>query len=183
MHPPFLRNSCGILLVFIIHSVENTGIETFDCQCLLHTYYSVPSIASTTVTGMKGYTGVESVTTGKRRGDVLWVDWFIEYVEADESISFTRETDVKFQNVNNPVFESFPFWVDFHSCCRPSHPPHPFCNRKRVAFHSRLCCLECMGRLFDIYTSIDWQMSRYRRYGRWRLQKVCLCRARMCSWL
>ena len=52
----------------MINRIENTGSTPFDCQCLLHTYYSVPSISTTTVSGLKGYTGVESVTTGKRRG-------------------------------------------------------------------------------------------------------------------
>lgn len=54
----------------ITNSIENTGSDAFDCQCLLHSYYSVPSIATTTVAGMKGYTGVESVSTGKRRGSI-----------------------------------------------------------------------------------------------------------------
>ena len=51
--------------------IQNPADESFDCQCLLHTYYSVPSIATTIVKGMQGHTGVESVTTGKRRGTNL----------------------------------------------------------------------------------------------------------------
>lgn len=63
-----LLNYCMVLVIIVTDSIENTGSDAFDCQCLLHSYYSVPSIATTTVAGMKGYTGVESVSTGKRRG-------------------------------------------------------------------------------------------------------------------
>ena len=73
--------------------IDNTGDAPFECQCLLHTYYAVPSIAKTAVVGMRNHTGVESVTTGKRR----------EFVEAEEKIVFSGETDVKFSKVANPV--------------------------------------------------------------------------------
>ena len=70
---------------------------------MLHTYYAVPSIAKTAVVGMRNHTGVESVTTGKRRGNVLFFTSSKEFVEAEEKIVFSGETDVKFSKVANPV--------------------------------------------------------------------------------
>ena len=52
----------------MIRRVTNTSQDDFDCQFLLHTYYACPSISTTVVKGIQGHKGVESVTTGSRRG-------------------------------------------------------------------------------------------------------------------
>ena len=61
----------------LYRSIKNIGDVAFDCQCLLHTYYSVPSIATTFVYGMKGHVGTESVTTGVLRGNSVFIDFMI----------------------------------------------------------------------------------------------------------
>ena len=85
-------------------SISNTGSNSFDCQCLLHTYYSSPSILTTSVAGLQNHKGVESVTTGTRRG-FYFSPFFIpvEFIEPHARILFNSETDAKYSDVTAPV--------------------------------------------------------------------------------
>ena len=61
---------------------------------------------------MKEHMGVESVSTGKRRGKhEIAIDYIllsnvyddVEFLETDDEIHFTKETDAKYKAVSTPV--------------------------------------------------------------------------------
>ena len=53
--------------------------------------------------GFKGITGVESVTTGKKRGGCVFRALDVEFVQEEDEIRFSSETDIKFCQAKDSV--------------------------------------------------------------------------------